>query len=366
MAAYPAGRGPDPARVAGVDLGIIHPYAVAGPDGAGLVVSGRALRAESRLHLADTKARRRAVAARAPAKGQRGSRRWRQYRARSRRLEARHRRRLAQARHEAARTVIDWALDQRVGTLVVGDPVGVLDLHSGARHDQRSSNDSARPAAAPPACWPTKSSTRHGFGITVVIVDERATSSTCPGCARRVAQNHARGQGGVSPARQPAPTVSPTATSSGRPTSPPNTQAADNRSPSPRPSRTVEAASTYPVPADPGVTRAAPGSTPTGHNGSPGRPRPAPTNPREVARPPPRQSRIHQPKPRNRANVDGCGTTFVAPTLRDGPPPLRGPGGTRLRRIRRSTRSPPGPRPTCGARVRAGWGWTGAARRSGR
>ena len=123
--------------MAGVDLGIIHPYAVAGPDGAGLVVSGRALRAESRLHLADTKARRRAVAGRAPARGQRGSRRWRQYRARTRRLEARHRRRLAQARHEAARTVIDWALDQRVGTLVVGDPVGVLDLHSGARHNQR-------------------------------------------------------------------------------------------------------------------------------------------------------------------------------------------------------------------------------------
>ena len=30
VAAYPGGQGPDPARVAGVDLGIIHPYAVAG------------------------------------------------------------------------------------------------------------------------------------------------------------------------------------------------------------------------------------------------------------------------------------------------------------------------------------------------
>ena len=51
---YPAGLEPDPARVAGVDLGVIHPYAVAGPDGQGLLVSGRAIRAEHRMHLADT------------------------------------------------------------------------------------------------------------------------------------------------------------------------------------------------------------------------------------------------------------------------------------------------------------------------
>jgi transposase len=66
VACYPAGQEPDPGRVAGVDLGIIHPYAVAGPGGQGLLVSGRAIRAEHRMHLADTKARRKAVARRAP------------------------------------------------------------------------------------------------------------------------------------------------------------------------------------------------------------------------------------------------------------------------------------------------------------
>ena len=70
VACYPAGQEPDPAQVAGVDLGIIHLYAVAGPDGQGLLVSGRAIRAEHRMHLADTKARRRAVARRAPEPGQ--------------------------------------------------------------------------------------------------------------------------------------------------------------------------------------------------------------------------------------------------------------------------------------------------------
>jgi transposase len=76
VACYPAGQEPDPGRVAGVDLGIIHPYAVAGPDGQALLVSGRAVRAEHRMHLADGKNRRKAVARRAPRPGQRGSRRW--------------------------------------------------------------------------------------------------------------------------------------------------------------------------------------------------------------------------------------------------------------------------------------------------
>jgi hypothetical protein len=40
-----------------VDLGVIHPYAVVAEQ-AGLLVSGRALRAESYLHLKDQQARR--------------------------------------------------------------------------------------------------------------------------------------------------------------------------------------------------------------------------------------------------------------------------------------------------------------------
>ena len=138
VACYPAGQEPDPGRVAGVDLGIIHPYAVAGPDGQGLLVSGRAIRAEHRMHLADRKARARAVARRAPKPGQKGSRRWRHYRRRQRLVEARHRRRVRQAQHEAAKTVIAWAVARRVGTLAVGDPRGVLNLDAGRRHNQRT------------------------------------------------------------------------------------------------------------------------------------------------------------------------------------------------------------------------------------
>jgi transposase len=122
IACYSAGLEPDPDRVAGIDLGIIHPYAVAGPSGQGLLVSGRAIRAEHRMHLADSKARRRAVARRAPRPGQKGSRRWLRYRRHQRLVEARHARRVRQAQHEAAKTVIRWAVEHKVGTLAVGDP----------------------------------------------------------------------------------------------------------------------------------------------------------------------------------------------------------------------------------------------------
>ncbi len=180
VARYPDGQGPDPARAAGIDLGIIHPYAVAGPDGQGLLVSGRAIRAEHRQHLRDRKGRTRAAAARAPRPGQRGSRRWRKHRRAERNAEARHARRVTQAQHEAAKDVITWAIRHKIGTLAVGDPRGVLHLKAGRRHNQRTRD------------WRVGhlirvlSDKAQAAGITVHLVDERGTSSTCPSCARRV------------------------------------------------------------------------------------------------------------------------------------------------------------------------------------
>jgi IS605 OrfB family transposase len=180
LASYPDGAGPDPALVAGVDLGIIHPYAVAGPGGRQLLISGRAIRAECRQQLRDRKGRTRAAARRAPNPGQRGSRRWRQHKRKQRHAEARHRRRVRQAQHEAAKTVVAWAVEHQAGTLAVGDPRGVLNLQAGRRHNQRTRD------------WRLGHLIRalrdkaEAAGITVKLVDERGTSSTCPACARRV------------------------------------------------------------------------------------------------------------------------------------------------------------------------------------
>ena len=166
-------------RVAGVDPGIIHPYAVVGP-GEALVVSGRALRAEERLHLADTKARAARMGSKAPGRGQRGSRRWRKLLDSQRKAEARHRRRVHQAHHEAAKAVVGWAVEKRLGTLVIGDPKGITLRDAGRRQNRRLRQ------------WRRGHLTRaladkaRLAGIAVMLIDERGTSSTCPVCRVRV------------------------------------------------------------------------------------------------------------------------------------------------------------------------------------
>jgi transposase len=57
-----------------------------------------------------------------------------------RRQEARHRRRIRQAHHEAAKAVVTWAVDHRVGTLRVGDPEGICKRDMGRRQDLRPRN----------------------------------------------------------------------------------------------------------------------------------------------------------------------------------------------------------------------------------
>jgi IS605 OrfB family transposase len=175
----------DPGRVAGVDLGIIHPYAVVAEQ-AGLLVSGRAIRAENYLHLADQQARQAKGAVRAPKPGQRGSRRWRRHRARLRRADGGHRRRIHQAHHEAARQVIAFALQERVGMLVVGDPAGITEKDAG-----RVQNWRLRQWRRTHLVQALRDKAER-VGIRVRLVDERGTSSTCPVCQRRVPKPNGR------------------------------------------------------------------------------------------------------------------------------------------------------------------------------
>ena len=180
VATYSSGKQPDPARVAGVDLGIIHPFAVAGPDGHGLVVLGRAIRAETRLHLGDTKQRAKATARRSPPPGRARSRRWNKTRARQRDREAVHRRRVRQAQHEAAAEVVGWCLAHRVGTLKIGDPRGVLAVRAGRRHNKRVRDWRIGHLIS---CLTGKA---EQAAIVTMLVDERGTSSTCPHCRKRI------------------------------------------------------------------------------------------------------------------------------------------------------------------------------------
>jgi IS605 OrfB family transposase len=168
-----------PTRVAGVDLGIIHPYAVV-TDQAAMLVSGRAIRAESFLHLHDQQARQARAAKRAPKPGKRGSRRWRRHRLSIRRAAARHRRRVHHAQHAAANEVVTFAVHHRIGILVVGDPTGIT------AHDTGRVNNSRLRQWRRTHLVQALRDKAERAGIQVRMVDERGSSSTCPACRQRV------------------------------------------------------------------------------------------------------------------------------------------------------------------------------------
>jgi transposase len=175
----------EPGRIGGCDPGIIHPLALAAGEDA-LVISGRAVRAEEFLHLADTKARARHQAPKQPAATARpgrprhdGSRRWRQLTSRQRSAEARSRRRVKLAANRAARLAACWLLEHQVQTLALGDPAGIERRDAGRIQNRRVGR------------W-ARTHTRDALryrceeaGISLAVTDERGTSSQCPLCGAR-------------------------------------------------------------------------------------------------------------------------------------------------------------------------------------
>jgi IS605 OrfB family transposase len=178
-------HGLDEDRVAGVDLGIIHPFALASQQ-ASLLVSGRALRAEERLHLEDQKRRSKKMGRKAPKKGQRGSRRWRKLRRAMAGAEVRHRRRVRRAHHEAAKAVVEFAINNRISTLVVGDPAGLTTSDWGRAHNLRLRQWRRTHLAS---CLKDKAAQA---GIAIRMVSERGTSSTCPECRSKTSKPKGR------------------------------------------------------------------------------------------------------------------------------------------------------------------------------
>ena len=76
--------------------------------------------------------------------------------------------------------MVDCAVRQRAGTLIVGDPRGVLRLAAGRVHGKRLRDWRIGHLMSVPR------DKAEAAGITVKVTDERGTSSTCPCCTRRV------------------------------------------------------------------------------------------------------------------------------------------------------------------------------------
>jgi len=117
---------------------------------------------------------------------QAGSRRWRKLRAAQRQAETRHRRRVRLAHHHAAKALVGWAVANRVGTLVVGDPAGITRRDAGPVQNWRLRQWRRTHLIG---CLTDKAEVA---GIRIVRVDERGTSSTCPACHARVPKPRGR------------------------------------------------------------------------------------------------------------------------------------------------------------------------------
>ncbi|WP_324276213.1 zinc ribbon domain-containing protein [Blastococcus brunescens] len=194
VATYPPGSGPDPARVAGVDLGIIHPYAVLAP------AAARAARGRRRGAAGvGAGVARRAPAA--PGRAQGAFSRGRPPRP--------HPRVVRVAAVEAVppahpRPAGPPPKAPRPGAARGRDDGGGLGGASPGRHPGRRrprgvlARDAGRRQNKAVRDWAvgdlirTLADKAERAGIAVELVDERGTSSTCPACSARVAKPRGR------------------------------------------------------------------------------------------------------------------------------------------------------------------------------
>ncbi len=157
-----------------VDLGEIHLAAISTNTGKAMIVTGRGIRSFKRQR---TMRLRKITKKQAHCK--KYSRRWKKLQHAKNELCRRSDRRIRDMRHKATRQVIDFCVEQEVGSLFIGNPHGVRNRDKGRHHNQRM------------ALWEYgkdidylthKSKQAHILSFTG---SERGTSSQCPRCGHK-------------------------------------------------------------------------------------------------------------------------------------------------------------------------------------
>ena len=157
-----------------VDLGEIHLAAVTTNTGAALIVTGRGIRSLKRQRSKQV-----GQLARKQSRCQKHSRRWKKLQRAKNKACRRSERRVRDVRHKASRQVIDFCVEQQVGSLFIGNPHGVRRENKGRHHNQRMS------------LWEYGcdiaylTHTSKQARIACFTGSERGTSSRCPCCGHR-------------------------------------------------------------------------------------------------------------------------------------------------------------------------------------
>jgi putative transposase len=168
-----AEQAPGDAQATG-DLGEIHLAAVTTNTGQALIVTGRGIRSLKRQ-----RSKQLGQLAQKQSRCKKYSRRWKKLQCAKRKVASRAERRIRDLRHKATRQVIDFCVEQEVGTLFLGNPHGVRTRDCGKHHNQRMS------------LWEygkdidyltQKANQAHIMSFTG---SERGTSSQCPRCGHK-------------------------------------------------------------------------------------------------------------------------------------------------------------------------------------
>ncbi|MFL5697144.1 MAG: RNA-guided endonuclease InsQ/TnpB family protein [Ktedonobacteraceae bacterium] len=157
-----------------VDLGEIHLAAVTTNTGKAMIVSGRGIRSLKRQRNQQL-----GKIVKKQAQCKKYSRRWKKLQRAKSKMGRRSERRVRDLRHKATRQVVNFCVDQQVGSLFIGNPHGVRNKDCGRHHNQRM------------ALWEYgrdidylthKSKQVHILSFTG---SERGTSSQCPRCGHK-------------------------------------------------------------------------------------------------------------------------------------------------------------------------------------
>ncbi len=157
-----------------VDLGEIHLAAVSTNTGKALIVTGRGIRSLKRQRNQQL-----GKIAKKQTRCTKYSRRWKKLQKAKNKQCRRAERRIRNQRHQATRKVINFCIENQVGSLFIGNPHGVRNQENGRHHNQRM------------ALWEYgkdidylthKAKQAH---ISCFTGSERGTSSQCPCCGHR-------------------------------------------------------------------------------------------------------------------------------------------------------------------------------------
>jgi putative transposase len=167
-----------PSRVAGTDIGEIHPVAVCQQDGHGLVVSGREIRSIKQL-------RNKSLAwfSRALSKCKKGSRRSKKLVRAKKSLINKTDAQVHDLLHQATRKAIGYCVERGIAELVIGDLRGVEKNTKKEKRLNRKSRQKVSQMEAGTIKRFLKYKAKEA-GISTCFVGERNTSKECPVCGK--------------------------------------------------------------------------------------------------------------------------------------------------------------------------------------